>query len=61
VALGAGAHIITSFEIPEWLVAQSVPPPLPPVDDHRVEDLVNGFIAGKQDALFDAPDAYYRQ
>jgi hypothetical protein len=61
VALGAGAHIITSFEIPKWLVAQSVPPPLPPVDDHRVEDLVNGFIAGKQDALFDAPDAYYRQ
>jgi len=29
-----------------------------PVDDHRVEGLVNGFIAGKQDALFDAPDAY---
>jgi hypothetical protein len=49
------------FEIPEWLVAQSAPPPLPPVDDHRVEGLVNGFIAGKQDALFDAPDAYYRQ
>lgn len=46
------------FEIPEWLVAQSAPPPLPPVDDHRVEGLVNGFIAGKQDALFDAPDAY---
>jgi hypothetical protein len=45
------------FEIPEWLVAQSDPPP-PPVDDHRVEGLVNGFIAGKQDALFDAPDAY---
>src|SRR6185312_10201556 len=49
------------FEIPEWLVAQSAPPPPPPVDDHRVESLVNGFIAGKQDALFDAPDAYYRQ
>jgi hypothetical protein len=49
------------FEIPEWLVAQSVPPPPPPVDDHRVEGLVNGFIAGKQDALFDAPDAFYRQ
>src|SRR5690349_24332585 len=49
------------FEIPEWLVAQSAPPPSPPVDDHRVESLVNGFIAGKQDALFDAPDAYYRQ
>ena len=50
----------TSFEIPEWLVAQSAPPPPPPVDDHRVEGLVNGFIAAKQDALFDAPDAYYR-
>ena len=49
------------FEIPEWLVAQSAPPPLPPVDDHRIEGLVNGFIAGKQDALFEAPDAYYRQ
>src|SRR6185312_17496885 len=47
-------------EIPEWLVAQSAPPPPPPVDDHRVEDLVNGFIAAKQDALFEAPDAYYR-
>jgi hypothetical protein len=50
----------TSFQIPEWLVDQSAPPPLPPVDDHRVEGLVNGFIAGKQDALFDAPDAFYR-
>jgi hypothetical protein len=39
------------FEIPEWLVAQSAPPPPPPVDDHRVEGLVNGFIAGKQDAV----------
>jgi hypothetical protein len=50
----------TTFEIPEWLIEQSDPPPLPPVDDHRVEGLVNGFIAGKQDALFGAPDAYYR-
>ena len=50
----------TTFEIPEWLIEQSDPPPLPPVDDHRVESLVNGFIAGKQDALFEAPDAYYR-
>ena len=50
----------TTFEIPEWLVAQSNPPPPLPVDDHRVEGLVNGFIAGKQDALFEAPDAYYR-
>jgi hypothetical protein len=50
------------FEIPEWMVAQSAPPaPPPPVDDHRVESLVNGFIAAKQNALFDSPDAYYRQ
>jgi hypothetical protein len=50
------------FEIPDWLVDTS--PPQPPdtadVDPHRVEDLVNRFIAGKQDALFTAPDAYYR-
>ena len=39
----------------------TAPPPPLPVDDHRVESLVNNFIAGKQDALFDAPDAYYRQ
>jgi hypothetical protein len=53
------ARMSTPFEIPDWLVEQS-DPPLPPVDDHRVEGLVNGFIAGKQDALFAAPDAYYR-
>src|SRR5579883_3074784 len=50
----------TSFEIPSWLLRESPSPPPPPVDDHRVEDLVNNFIAGKQDALFNAPDAYYR-
>ncbi len=49
------------FEIPDWLLRQSSSAPPPPVDDHRVEGLVNGFIAGKQDALFDAPDAFYRQ
>ena len=48
----------TAFEIPEWLI-QAAPPPTP-VDDHRVEALVNRFIAGKQEALFTAPDAYYR-
>jgi hypothetical protein len=50
-----------SFEVdfPVW--AEPVPQPeAPPADDHRVEDLVNRFIAGKQEALFDAPDAYYR-
>jgi hypothetical protein len=48
----------TAFEIPEWLL----PPPTPPtpVDDHRVEALVNRFIAGKQEALFTAPDAFSR-
>jgi hypothetical protein len=49
----------TAFEFPEWLV-QAPPPSTPSVDDHRVEALVNRFIAGKQDALFTAPDAFYR-
>jgi hypothetical protein len=30
----------TPFGIPEWLIEQSDPPPLPPVDDHRVEGLI---------------------
>src|SRR5512140_498439 len=55
------ARMSTPFEIPDWLVDRSAPPlPPPPVDDHRVEGLVNDFIAGKQDALFTAPDAFYR-
>jgi hypothetical protein len=48
----------TAFEIPEWLLQAPLPPT--PVDDHRVEALVNRFIAGKQEALFTAPDAFYR-
>lgn len=40
--------------------AASGPPDTSDVDPHRVEDLVNRFIAAKQDALFTAPDAYYR-
>ena len=52
------------FEIPDWLVDNTSPAPVlldtSDVDPHRVEDLVNRFIAGKQDALFLAPDAYYR-
>jgi hypothetical protein len=52
------------FEIPDWLVDNTSPTQAPPdtadVDPHRVEDLVNRFISGKQDALFTAPDAYYR-
>jgi hypothetical protein len=55
------------FEMPDWLAdanwADSPPPtgtpPTSTVDPHQVESLVNGFIAGKQAALFDSPDAYY--
>jgi hypothetical protein len=47
------------------------PPPPPPIDpmvareekianDTRVESELNRFIAAKQDALFEAPDAYFR-
>src|SRR4051812_562076 len=50
----------TEFTFPDWLPREPVPPP-PPVDDHRVEGLVNRFIAAKQEALFGAPDAFYRQ
>jgi len=39
---------------------RSTPSDTSVVDPHRVEDLVNRFIAGEQDALFLAPDAYYR-
>jgi hypothetical protein len=50
------------FEIPEWLMPAAPPPPdTSTVDPHRIEGLVNRFIAAKQDALFIAPDAYYRQ
>jgi hypothetical protein len=49
----------TAFQIPEWLLS-APPPPAPPADDHRIEGMVNHFIAGKQEALFTAPDAFYR-
>lgn len=39
----------TTIEIPDWLLPEPSSSP-PPVDDHRVEGLVNGFIAGKPDA-----------
>jgi hypothetical protein len=50
------------FVIPDWMVpADPAPQPdLTDVDPYRVEHLVNRFIAAKQDALFIAPDAYYR-
>jgi hypothetical protein len=47
------------FEYPDWLPREPIPTP-PPVDDHHVEGLVNRFIAAKQEALFAAPDAFYR-
>lgn len=48
------------FEILDWLPQEPAPPSMP-VDDHRVEGLVNRFIAAKHEALFDAPDAFYGQ
>jgi hypothetical protein len=54
------ARMSTEFVFPDWLPREPVPPP-PPVDDHRVEGLVNRFIAAKQEALFGAPDAFYRR
>jgi hypothetical protein len=56
----------------EFLIPEGAPPPeTPPVDpmvareekiadDTRVEQSLNQFIAGKQAALFEAPDAFYR-
>jgi hypothetical protein len=49
------------FEIPYWMASPTPPPPPPETDPHRVEAMVNDFIAAKQDALFDAPDAFYRR
>jgi hypothetical protein len=58
------------FIIPDWATPQPVPPP-PPLDprvaraekianDTRVESELNRFIASKQEALFNNPDAFYR-
>nr|WP_296379401.1 portal protein [Reyranella sp.] len=50
------------FVIPHWM-APAEPPPRPDVTDvdpYRVEELVNRFIAAKQDALFTGRDAYFR-
>src|SRR5690348_9203206 len=48
------------FIIPDWMPRAEPPPPPPPADPFRVEHLVNQFIDAKHDALFTAPDAYYR-
>jgi hypothetical protein len=62
-----------NFIWPEWMPQpQDAPPPSsPPPDpmvareekianDTRVEQALNQFLAAKQGALFEAPDAFYR-
>jgi hypothetical protein len=51
------------FDLPaSWRDTPAPPTPAPPeVDHHRIEGLVNDFISAKQDALFTAPDAFYRR
>jgi hypothetical protein len=51
-----------SFDVkfPVWAPTPEPPPP-PEADPHRIEAMVNDFIAAKQDALFDAPEAFYRR
>ena len=60
---------MSGFEIPDWATPRTpaAPPPDPIVtreekiaNDTRVEQSLNRFIAGKQAALFEAPDAFYR-
>jgi hypothetical protein len=61
---------MSNFIIPSWAEPQPLPPS-PPIDpnvareekianDTRVESEINRFIAAKQDALFNAPDAFFR-
>ena len=47
------------FELPDAEPVEDSPD-TSAIDPHQVESLVNGFIAGKQGMLFDAPDSYYR-
>jgi hypothetical protein len=51
------------FAFPDWWASAPEPPPPapPPVDADRIEGQVNRFIAAKQDALHDAPDAFLRR
>jgi hypothetical protein len=56
------------FIIPAGAPPLPAPPPPDPriaredkiANDTRVESELNHFIAAKQDALFNAPDAFYR-
>lgn len=53
----------SGFVFPDWM-ARAEPAPAPnlaAVDPYRVEDFVNRFIAAKHNALFEAPDAFYRR
>jgi hypothetical protein len=59
-----------NFIIPDWAMPQPAPPSPPPdsrvareekiANDTRVESELNRFIASRQDALFNNPDAFYR-
>jgi hypothetical protein len=61
---------MSGFEIPDWAMPtpEAPPPPDPMVareqqiaDTTRAEQGLNQFLAAKQSALFEAPDAFYRQ
>jgi len=49
------------FVFPEWMMSTGEPTRPAPADSHRVAHMVNRFIAAKQDALYEAPDAFYRR
>jgi hypothetical protein len=50
------------FTFPDhWSVDSRSAAPQPVIDQHRIGHLVNGFIAGKQAALYEAADAFYRK
>ena len=49
------------FVFPEWRMVDNEPTRPVPADPHRVAHMVNRFIAAKQDALYEAPDAFYRR
>ena len=61
---------MAQFEIPLGAMPDPVPAAPPPdpamareqaiADNTRAEEALNGFIAAKQHALFEAPDAFYR-